>query len=193
LVVNFSWYFWIFYAIEGTNITPGTRQKSADYAKLNGISKFPRHLLIPRSTGLFTAIQEMGKNGFMTDLIDVTIGYDQVRSEDCPQHKYPIKDVFFRGLGPKVVHLHISAFKTTDIADFNDNNQKESFDKWLQDWYLNQKDELLESFYTKGTFGTDRDMNLIYMIPQWHDWLRVTFFSWIAMKFLVKLFAILFA
>jgi hypothetical protein len=132
----------------------------------------------------------MARNDFVTDLIDVTIGYDQLHAEDCPQYKYPIQDVFFKGLGPKVVHLHISAFKTTDIADFNDDDQKESFDKWLQDWYLNQKDELMDLFYTKGAFGTDRDTSFFSPVPQWYDWLRVTFFSWVAMKFVVILFSL---
>lgn len=136
---------------------------------------------------MFTVIQKLSENGFVTDLIDVTIGYDRLKAQDCPQYKYPISDVFFKGLGPKVVHLHISAFKTTDLMKFTDDNEKESFDKWLQSWYLNHKDDALELFYTKGSFGTDRDTMFFTPIPKWHDWLRVTFFSWIAMKFIIML------
>ena len=155
------------------------------YAASKGITKIPRHLLIPRSTGLYTALEELGKNDFVTDLIDITIGYDRVKAHDCPQYKYPILDVFFKGTGPKVVYLHISSFKATEIMGFDETRKKDVFDEWLQEWYFNQKDNDLDSFYTKGTFGTDKDIKIFKPIPKWHDWLRVTFFSWIAIKFMV--------
>jgi len=66
---------WLLIFPEGTNLADSTRERSAQWAKKNGIEDM-QHTLIPRSTGLRFSLQQMRQT--VKYVYDCTIAYEGV-------------------------------------------------------------------------------------------------------------------
>lgn len=66
---------WLLIFPEGTNLAKSTRERSAKWAKKNGIEDM-RHTLLPRSTGLRFSLQQMRET--VKYVYDCTIAYEGV-------------------------------------------------------------------------------------------------------------------
>ena len=64
---------WLLIYPEGTNLSPNTRKGSVKWAEKQGIPDM-KHLLLPRSTGLFFCLQQM--KGTTNWVYDCTVGYE---------------------------------------------------------------------------------------------------------------------
>jgi 1-acyl-sn-glycerol-3-phosphate acyltransferase len=64
---------WLLIFPEGTNLSPRTKKASEAYAEKQGLTPF-KHVLLPRSTGLFFCLQQL--RGSVDWVYDCTIGYD---------------------------------------------------------------------------------------------------------------------
>lgn len=84
-------------------LTANTKQKSFEFAKKAGIVHNTRHVLLPKSTGLFHILRCL-KTEFVYDF---TIGYSGVGADDSAYDNYSPTAVFFEGKGPKSINIHV--------------------------------------------------------------------------------------
>ena len=75
-----------------------------------------RHLLYPKSTGLFHAIQ--GLDSKVSCLFDMTIGYKGCSQAIHAYDRYTVPSVFFQGKGPTDIHVHVSKWEISSIPGF---------------------------------------------------------------------------
>ncbi|KAJ3161893.1 hypothetical protein HK101_000778 [Irineochytrium annulatum] len=190
---------------EGTLNTPENIKKSQAYAKKMNFSKHPRHMLLPKSTGLqFCATTLMPE---VDDLFDLTVGYSGLKAGQIPYDEYLVPKVFFHGEYPKEVHIHVKAHSlrsipglvvpTTsadgkDVAVQSDAERAEAFNKWLRDVFYD-KDDRMERFYQTGSLLDDKERMetprlLARAAPELQDWVVVVA-SWYAMWKLTPLYA----
>ncbi|SCV03402.1 LAMI_0H07866g1_1 [Lachancea mirantina] len=136
---------------EGTNLSANTRSKSDFYAeKIN--RTFLKNVLLPRITGLRFSLLCLRESCEV--VYDATIGYSGVKKDEYGQDIYRLGNIFLRGQAPKIVDIHLRAFKLSEIPIDDD----EMFTEWLfRVW--REKDELLDTFYAKGSFDLDPDLN----------------------------------
>jgi 1-acyl-sn-glycerol-3-phosphate acyltransferase len=140
---------WLLIFPEGTNLSPNTRPKSVDWAKKQDLTH-PKHELLPRSTGLRFCLQNLKTSVHW--LYDCTLAYEGVPEDGFPQDYYTLRSLYLEGRPPSGVHMHWRKFHVKDIPLAG--NQKDEFEKWLQDrWY--EKDALLDYFYKHGGFPKD--------------------------------------
>jgi 1-acyl-sn-glycerol-3-phosphate acyltransferase len=171
---------WLLIFPEGTNITPDTRQKSLLFAKKRDLLERPRHVLLPRSTGLFTCLKELNQEDYVSQLADVTLSFSNVQSTDVPQYVYPLSQLFL-GKSPKKVFLHIHMYSIPiEISGFIEKDKiepislrKKEFDAWLRNVYM-KKDDLLDRFYKDQQFEKEQKCQVIQVIPRLLDILYVT-------------------
>lgn len=64
---------WLLIFPEGTNYTRNTKKRSEDFCTKQGITP-PKHVLLPRSTGLFFCLQQL--RGTVDYVYDCTVGYE---------------------------------------------------------------------------------------------------------------------
>ena len=124
---------WLMNFPEGTRISPRKLERSNDFASKKGLAPL-KHLLIPRTRG-FTASVE-GLRGHLHAVYDVTIGY----AEGVPSLWQYIKGY------AKVAHMHVRRFTIEELPEAED-----ALAHWLQERWQ-EKDRLLEHFYTHGEF-----------------------------------------
>ncbi|KAJ3254035.1 hypothetical protein HK103_007574 [Boothiomyces macroporosus] len=173
---------WLLVFPEGTVITQDTQEKSRAFAKKNDITEDPKHVLLPKSTGLYHILRQMQKSSDY--LYDFTIGYSGITENHCPYDEYPPTKVFFEHQGPKSIHIHVDRFKITEIPgipstsyDINEATPKE-FELWLRRRFM-EKDELMKGFYEDGYFpeksvdGTGVKQSL-HLNPANQDWISIT-------------------
>lgn len=132
---------------EGTNLTANTRNKTEIYAKKVGKKTF-KNVLLPRSTGLRFSLQTLRKT--LDNLYDVTIAYSGVSSDSYSADNYSLRNMFLRAKYPKLVDIHIRAFKIDDIPLDNE----EEFETWLYKVW-EEKDQLLDEYYKTNSFNLD--------------------------------------
>ncbi|RKO96858.1 hypothetical protein CXG81DRAFT_16127 [Caulochytrium protostelioides] len=140
--------FWLLLFPEGTVITPDTYDRTLAYSAKMGLppQAVPSYVLLPKSTGLFACLQSMAQEGGTEDLFDITMGYSGTTFADgCPYSQWPVDRVFFRGDGPRDVHIHIRRFPVAQIPGI--------FNTWLRSVFLD-KDALMTRFYATGRFVT---------------------------------------
>ncbi len=75
---------------EGTVITPDTHSKCVSYAQKNSIEYKSRHVLLPKSTGMYTLLR--GLKDKVKGVWDITVMYDGI-TDKCPYDTYPISQV----------------------------------------------------------------------------------------------------
>lgn len=152
--VDKSQYHWPYSLIlfpEGTNLSANTRQKSAAYAAKTDKVPF-QNVLLPHITGLRTAIQLLKPS--LEAVYDITIGYSGVKKEEYGELVYRLPNIFIKGKSPKLVDMHIRAFNVTDIPC----DDEEEFTKWLYNVWQ-EKDDLMETYYKKGSFDLDPELD----------------------------------
>ncbi|CDH10295.1 uncharacterized protein ZBAI_02080 [Zygosaccharomyces bailii ISA1307] len=132
---------------EGTNMSPNTRQRSAKFASKIGKTPF-ENVLLPHVTGLRYSLMQLKPS--LDVLYDVTIGYSGVGKEEYGEAIYRLPNVIFRGQSPRLVDMYIRAYKLDEIPLDNE----EDFSDWLYEVWK-EKDQLLNTYYAKGSFGLD--------------------------------------
>ena len=177
--INDNMPLWLLLFPEGTVLTENTHQNSISYAKKMRIEDDPKHVLIPKSTGLYHSLQWLQPN--VTCLYDFTIGYSGLNGINCPFDEYPLDKVFFLGEGPTQIHIHVDRFEISKLpgCDFKCQDDVDpQFSSWLRSRFL-EKDNLLKEFYQNGKFpdmsrnecgGTKR----LVISPKVQDWVSLT-------------------
>ena len=132
---------------EGTNFTANTRGKSQVFGAKVGKAPLD-HALLPHTTGLRQCILSLRPS--LDVLYDVTMGYSGVAANEYAESAYGLKDIFLEGKYPRLVDIHVRAFKVQDIPV----DDEQQFDLWL-DRVWREKDALLAGYYREGSFFTD--------------------------------------
>ncbi|GAA5886331.1 hypothetical protein JCM5296_001871 [Sporobolomyces johnsonii] len=156
---------------EGTIVTENTRGISTKFAEKTGVSH-PKHLLLPRSTGLFFALRHLARTVPSLHLIDLTLAYPLPRRSPSsassplfPSTFYSLPSIFLRQVPPPELHVHVRAFELAQIplGNVDDSEaldgggadgtpaERDAFERWLRDRWT-EKDALMERFYTEGSF-----------------------------------------
>ncbi|KAJ3315741.1 hypothetical protein HDU76_002127 [Blyttiomyces sp. JEL0837] len=154
---------WFLIFPEGTLNTPGNVTKSKAYAKKMGIKNHPNHVILPKSTGLQHCLATLHPD--LDDVFDLTVGYSGLSATDIPYYFYLIDKIFFRGIYPRRIHIHIDHIPTSRIPGIVPNPQslatglngldtlseedKTVFNTWLRERYM-IKDERMGTFYRTG-------------------------------------------
>ena len=141
---------WLLIFPEGTNLSDNTCPKSLAFAKKNDI-EHPKHALLPRTTGFRFCLQNLASSVHW--VYDCTLAYEGVPEGGYPQDYYTLRSLYFEGRPPSGVHMHWRKFRVDEIP-FRD-DQKEAFEKWVQDRWM-EKDALLDHFYKHGAFPKEK-------------------------------------
>ncbi|OMJ22518.1 putative acyltransferase [Smittium culicis] len=138
---------------EGTTFTKNTLTKSLAFAAKSDLKiQHPKHLILPRSTGIKCCLDNLslGKTKY---LYDVTVGYSGVPRDGFAEDVYSIKNIFYNEKYPKQIHINIRRFLISDIPLDEDSK----FSEWLQNRFL-EKDSKLDYFYKSGDFHSENDI-----------------------------------
>ncbi|GAA5939224.1 uncharacterized protein JCM15063_004459 [Sporobolomyces koalae] len=155
---------------EGTIVTENTRGISTRFAQKSGIKDL-EYTLLPRSTGLFFALQRLSIERPNLVLTDLTVGYPLPSSGATatskepvyPSQHYSLPSIFLQGIAPPELHFHLRFFKVSEIplgdltrvtnedGDKEQEQDRQAFEQWLLARWT-EKDELLKRFNSTGTF-----------------------------------------
>ncbi|WPH00299.1 acyltransferase-domain-containing protein [Acrodontium crateriforme] len=144
---------WLLIFPEGTNLSGVTREKSAAWAKKNGIMDMKNQLL-PRTTGLKFCLSELRES--TNWLYDCTIAYEGVPKGQYGQDVFTLRSSFFEGRPPKSVNMFWRRYKISEIPLDNDM----VFNRWLTNRWR-EKDYILEYFYKFGSFAADEALKAL--------------------------------
>ncbi|KAF8928187.1 hypothetical protein BGZ47_001766 [Haplosporangium gracile] len=134
---------WLVVFPEGTVVSRGTRKRSNAFAEKAGLADH-RHVLLPRTSGLFVCINKL--RGSVEYLYDATVGYSGIAYGEIPQELYPLPGLYLNQAQPKDINMHLRRFAIKEIPE-----TEPEFVEWVrQRWQ--EKDELMEEFYTSGKF-----------------------------------------
>ncbi|CEP61208.1 lysophospholipid acyltransferase family protein LALA0_S02e09164g [Lachancea lanzarotensis] len=139
-----SWPYSLIIFPEGTNLSQNTRNKSEIFAAKANLENF-RNLVIPRSTGLRFALQELRNSCEV--VYDATIGYSGVKQNEYGQDIYQLGNIFLKGQAPELVDIHLRAFELDEIPI----DDESKFSEWLLKVWR-EKDELLDYYYEHKNF-----------------------------------------
>lgn len=135
---------WLLLFPEGTNASDKGRIKSAQWAEKMGI-KDPKHLLLPRSTGMYFCLSEL--KGTVDYVYDCTVAYEGIPRGRFGEEFFTLSSTYFQGRPPKSVNFYWRRFPVSEIPL----DTPEKFEVWLRErWY--EKDELMEQFVATGRF-----------------------------------------
>ncbi|KAF9128308.1 hypothetical protein BGW39_005180 [Mortierella sp. 14UC] len=134
---------WLVVFPEGTVISRGTRKRSTAFAEKAGLADH-KHVLLPRTSGLFVCINKL--RGSVDYLYDATVGYSGIAYGEIPQELYPLPGLYLNQAQPKDINMHLRRFAIKEIPE-----TEPEFVEWVrQRWQ--EKDQLMEEFYTTGQF-----------------------------------------
>jgi 1-acyl-sn-glycerol-3-phosphate acyltransferase len=105
---------WLLIFPEGTIVSDNERAKSAKYAARESIRDL-HGVLHPRSTGLLFALRTLLPSIPDLQLLDITIAYPGVPFGKYPQEWYGLGSVFFQGVPPPTVRLHLHMYSVEEI------------------------------------------------------------------------------
>jgi 1-acyl-sn-glycerol-3-phosphate acyltransferase len=135
---------WLMLFPEGTNLSGNGRRKSAAWAKKTGL-RDPQHVLLPRSTGMYFCIKELGNT--IDYIYDCTVAYEGIPRGGYGEEHFGLVGTYFQGQPPKSVNFHWRRFRVADIPL----DTAEEFDEWLRErWY--EKDAIMEEYVATGRF-----------------------------------------
>jgi len=157
---------------EGTLVSRDTRPISKKYADKLGISDLT-HTLLPRSTGLHHSLRALSPCVPSLQLLDITVAYPGVPPMGYGQSYYTLRSIFFDGIPPPAIHMHIRRFNVaTDVpignfsgTQFNGpssaqvdvpEDERQTFDVWLRERWT-EKDQLMQRFHDTGSFSSSLD------------------------------------
>ncbi|KAF8983880.1 hypothetical protein BGZ46_009337 [Entomortierella lignicola] len=134
---------WLVVFPEGTVVSKGTRKRSQTFAEKAGLTDH-RHVLLPRTSGLFICINEL--RGSVEYVYDTTVGYSGIHYGEIPQELYPLPGLYINKAQPKEINMHLRRFAVKDIP-----STEPEFIEWVRARWI-EKDELMEVFYKTGKF-----------------------------------------
>jgi lysocardiolipin and lysophospholipid acyltransferase len=170
---------WLLVFPEGTVLSKNTRSISQHFADKMQISFPAKHLILPRSTGIYHILRCLEERADY--LYDFTIGYSGIDGEAIPEDEFTPSKVFLEKKGPKSVHIHVDRIKIRDIPGFETKrkyNPSEvvdaNFEMWLRERYL-YKDSLLKRFFEDGSFPDNGQgvVQLLPVSPATQDWISI--------------------
>lgn len=154
---------------EGTLVSHDTRPISKKYADKMGISDLS-HVLLPRSMGLHYSLRSLSPRIPSLRLIDITMSYPGVPVMGYGQSYYTLRSIFYDGVPPPVIHIHLRMFDVASdvpIGDVSASNssalsgrsveadipeaEKAQFDLWLRELWQD-KDRMMSKFLETGSF-----------------------------------------
>ncbi|RIB20980.1 acyltransferase-domain-containing protein [Gigaspora rosea] len=170
---------WLLIFPEGTLASKETRGWSQKYAAKIGVDDLD-NVLLPHSTGLYTCSQALKKS--VHYIYDLTIGFDGVPKGVYPEEIYNLKGIYFQGVFPSNVHMHIRRYAISEIPD-----DKDKFGEWLRQRWI-EKDKLMDTFYAQGRFPTvDSPRRLPVRLKSFNEiafiWYFVFPFVWLVWNF----------
>ncbi|KAK0473173.1 acyltransferase-domain-containing protein [Armillaria novae-zelandiae] len=161
---------------EGTLVSRDTRPISKKFADKMGIADMT-HTLLPRSTGLHYSLRSLSPRIPDLRLIDVTVVYPGTPPLHYGQDFYTLRSVFFDGIPPPVIHMHLRMFdvaREVPIGDLSGSNppeaspkteatvevdipekEKKGFDEWLKGLWK-EKDDSIGMFYEANSFAREK-------------------------------------
>ncbi|CAG8472403.1 2824_t:CDS:2 [Gigaspora rosea] len=115
-------------------------------------------------------------------IYDLTIGFDGVPKGVYPEEIYNLKGIYFQGVFPSNVHMHIRRYAISEIPD-----DKDKFGEWLRQRWI-EKDKLMDTFYAQGRFPTvDSPRRLPVRLKSFNEiafiWYFVFPFVWLVWNF----------
>ncbi|MDX2437868.1 MAG: lysophospholipid acyltransferase family protein [Acidobacteriota bacterium] len=119
--------------VEGTRLTLPKLAAAREYAESHDLRQ-PIHTLVPRTKGFAASIE--GLRSHIDAVYDLTIAYED---------GVPSLWQYLKGLVRRI-HVHVRRFPINDLPDSADDVRQWLLDRWQE------KDELLEHFYTTGSF-----------------------------------------
>ena len=123
---------------EGATVSdPSAIEKSQRYSEIMGISPVWKHVLIPRTPGIYETVRSLNRLNALDSVIDVTIGY-------LDFSPFEISSVlsFWTGTYPREVHMNLNFHRWVEIPT--------EFDA-MKDWLIERfasKERMLERFYS---------------------------------------------
>lgn len=101
-------------------------------------------MLLPRTSGLFVCINKL--RGSVEYLYDATVGYSGIAYGEIPQELYPLPGLYLNQAQPKDINMHLRRFAIKEIPE-----TEPEFVEWVRKRWQ-EKDDLMEEFYTTGKF-----------------------------------------
>ncbi|EMD41741.1 hypothetical protein CERSUDRAFT_110317 [Gelatoporia subvermispora B] len=159
---------------EGTLVSRDTRPISKKYADKLGIPDM-LHTLLPRSTGLHYSLRALAPRTPSLQMIDITMAYPGIPPFGYGQDYYTLRSIFFDGISPPEVYMHIRRFdvmREVPIGDISSskpdntpngdsskpsvevdipNEERDTFEVWLRDRWR-EKDALMSKYMDGGSF-----------------------------------------
>ncbi|KAF8973757.1 acyltransferase-domain-containing protein [Flammula alnicola] len=171
---------------EGTLVSKNTRPRSKKYADKMGISDM-KHVLLPRSTGLHYSLRSLAPRIPDLRLLDMTVAYPGIPSMGYGQDYYTLRSLFFDGVSPPAIHMHLRLFGVTSDVPIGDlagtsgaktpdrkakrivevdipSEEKEVFDFWLRKLWQ-EKDEDMDKFLETGSLAPKDSNAPVVEIP----------------------------
>lgn len=130
--------FWLALFVEGTRFTHAKLLAAQEYAASQGLP-IPRNVLIPRTKGFVSAVNNMRQ--FVPAIYDVTVAVPK----DSPS---PTMLRLFKGQ-PSVIHVHMKRHSMNELPEADD-----EVAQWCKNIFM-EKDALLEKHLLEGTFGDE--------------------------------------
>jgi lysocardiolipin and lysophospholipid acyltransferase len=125
--------------VEGTRLTLPKLAAAQEYARAHGLQP-PVHTLVPRTKGFVASVE--GLRNHIDAIYDLTIAYDDA---------VPSLWQYLKGLVRRI-HVHVRRFPVADLPGSADHLRQWLLDRWRE------KDDLLEHFYTTGSFPQQPDL-----------------------------------
>jgi lysophosphatidic acid acyltransferase/lysophosphatidylinositol acyltransferase len=129
---------WVALFVEGTRYTKAKLQAAQEFATSSGL-RVPRHVLVPRTKGFVSAVENL--RDFVPAVYDITVAV----SKELPS---PTMIRIFRGQ-PSVVNVSLRRIPMSEIPQDAD-----GIANWCHDAFR-IKDELLDLHEKENTFGED--------------------------------------
>jgi len=96
---------------------------------------------------LFACINKL--RGSVEYLYDATVGYSGIHYGEVPQELYPLPGLYLNKAQPKEINMHLRRFALKEIPE-----TEHEFVEWVRARWQ-EKDDLMEEFYTKGKFPSE--------------------------------------
>ncbi|XP_076940818.1 1-acyl-sn-glycerol-3-phosphate acyltransferase 2-like [Bidens hawaiensis] len=136
--------FWLALFVEGTRFTHAKLLAAQEYASSNGLS-VPRNVLIPKTKGFVTSVNEM--RSFVPAIYDMTVAIPRSTTP-------PTMLRLFKGQ-PSVLHVTMKRYSMKDLPETD-----EAIAQWCKDIFV-AKDESLDKHNVEDKFP---DTEIIYDI-----------------------------
>ncbi|KAF9056368.1 acyltransferase-domain-containing protein [Panaeolus papilionaceus] len=171
---------------EGTLVSRNTRPISKKFADKMGIDDM-KNVLLPRSTGLHYSLRSLAPRIPDLRLLDITLLYPGIPPLKYGQDYYTLRSIFFNGIPPPRIHMHLRVFDVKDGVPIGDLTkvsksttpdpknkhtvevdipveEKDVFDVWLRKLWQ-EKDVSMDRFYEHGSFSDKKSDTPSIEIP----------------------------